>query len=84
MDHSRGRAAILALNSHLLLLLTNLAQEERYRYDTFFYVVILDSGKVLDAMSDATETVRMDWFSPTEALQKFARMSLVSVFVNFG
>src|SRR3989338_2372736 len=47
---------------------------EKYRYDTFFYLIGLkDEHDHAHASHDANEVVEMDWFSPSEALQAFAQ-----------
>jgi 8-oxo-dGTP pyrophosphatase MutT (NUDIX family) len=48
-------------------------EAERWRYDTRFYVVVLDDATHLsDASHQRAELAALEWMSPSEALSKFA------------
>jgi len=48
--------------------------QEKWRYDTYFYITLLDTGAVVTA--DSKETTRVDWFSPEEALDAYEKASV--------
>lgn len=48
--------------------------EERYRYDTRFFVAVLDPREPVDvAAADLDETTAVDWLEPEDAIAKHSR-----------
>jgi len=48
-------------------------QIEKWRYDTHFYLAVLEDELSLTVLHDDLETTSIDWFSPEEALRSFEK-----------
>jgi len=46
---------------------------EKWRYDTHFYLAVLEDELSLTVMHDDQETTSLDWFSPEEAIISFEK-----------
>jgi len=52
-------------------------KQEKYRYDTYFYLIPLDPERAVQAAHDEIETTTHDWKTPREALEDFSAEKIV-------
>lgn len=48
-------------------------EAEKYRYDTYFYLIPITSARKVNALHDELETTRHDWKTPGEVLEAYGK-----------
>eukprot|EP01096_Ripella_sp_DP13-Kostka_P004794 TRINITY_DN172_c0_g1_i1.p1 TRINITY_DN172_c0_g1~~TRINITY_DN172_c0_g1_i1.p1 ORF type:complete len:346 (-),score=95.18 TRINITY_DN172_c0_g1_i1:18-1055(-) len=51
-------------------------KEEPYRYDTFFFLMLVNADKALESRHDNMEVTLHEWLSPTEVIEKYGRKEI--------
>jgi hypothetical protein len=52
-------------------------KQEKFRYDTYFYLIPLDAERAVHAAHDEIETTTHDWKTPREVLDDFTTGKIV-------